>query len=160
MFSMREAKPILDWVLIMALDDKMDAQLDVSLTGRVSHLEVLEGPTGRKQRSEAERARIAAESFRPGVSVSEVARRYGATRSQVYDWRRRLKDGRLALIGGVTSMPSFAEVMVAPADAADAGVARPVAIEIDITGTIIRVPAGVDADELSRVIRAVRKASA
>jgi len=57
-------------------------------------------------------------------------------------------------------MPSFAEVMVAPADAADAGVARPVAIEIDITGTIIRVPAGVDADELSRVIRAVRKASA
>ncbi|MEI7876141.1 MAG: transposase [Alphaproteobacteria bacterium] len=160
MFSMREANPILDWVLIMALDDKMDAQLDVSLTGRVSHLEVLEGPTGRKQRSEAERARIAAESFRPGVSVSEVARRYGATRSQVYDWRRRLKDGRLALIGGVTSMPSFAEVMVAPADAADAGVARPVAIEIDITGTIIRVPAGVDADELSRVIRAVRKASA
>jgi len=102
MFSMREANPILDWVLIMALDDKMDAQLDVSLTGRVSHLEVLEGPTGRKQRSEAERARIAAESFRPGVSVSEVARRYGATRSQVYDWRRRLKDGRLALIGGVT----------------------------------------------------------
>ena len=160
MFSMREANPILDWVLIMALDDKMDAQLDVSLTGRVSHLEVLEGPTGRKQRSEAERARIAAESFRPGVSVSEVARRYGATHSQVYDWRRRLKDGRLALIGGVTSMPSFAEVMVAPADAADAGVARPVAIEIDITGTIIRVPAGVDADELSRVIRAVRKASA
>ena len=160
MFSMREANPILEWVLIMALDDKMDAQLDVSLTGRVSHLEVLEGPTGRKQRSEAERARIAAESFRPGVSVSEVARRYGATRSQVYDWRRRLKDGRLALIGGVTSMPSFAEVMVAPADAADAGVARPVAIEIDITGTIIRVPAGVDADELSRVIRAVRKASA
>jgi transposase len=144
----------------MTLDGKMDAQLDVLSTGRVSRLEVLDGPTGRKQRSEAERARIAAESFRPGVSVSEVARRYGATRSQVYDWRRRLKDGRLALAGGVAAMPAFAEVVVAPAVAADAGVLRPSAIEIDIAGTIIRVPAGVEADDLSRVIRAVRKASA
>lgn len=144
----------------MTLDGKIDAQLDVSSAGRVSRLEVLEGPTGRKQRSEAERARIAAESFRPGVSVSEVARRYGATRSQVYDWRRRLKDGRLALAGGVTAMPAFAEVVVAPAAAVDAGVRRPVVIEIDIAGAIIRVPAGVDADDLLRVIRATRKASA
>ncbi|WP_395661494.1 transposase [Aestuariivirga sp.] len=35
----------------------------------------------------------AAESFRPGRSVSGVAKRYGATRSQVYDWRQRLKGG-------------------------------------------------------------------
>ncbi|WP_395661104.1 IS66-like element accessory protein TnpA [Aestuariivirga sp.] len=138
----------------------MDAQLDFSSTGRVSRLEVLDGPTGRKQRSEAEQARIAAESFWPGVSVSEVARRYGATRSQVYDWRRRLKDGRLALAGGVAAMPAFAEVMVTLAAAADAGVLRPSAIETDIAGTIIRVPAGVEAEALSRVIRAVRKASA
>ena len=138
----------------------MDAHLDVSSTGRVSRLEVLDGPTGRKQRSEAERARIAAESFRPGVSVSEVARRYGATRSQVYDWRRRLKDGRLALAGGGNAMPAFAEVVVAPAVAAGAQACRSVVIERDIAGTIIRVPAGVEADDLSRVIRAVRKASA
>jgi hypothetical protein len=57
-------------------------------------------------------------------------------------------------------MPSFAEVVVAPTVAADAGVLRPTAIEIDIAGTIIRVPTGVEADDLSRVIRAVRKASA
>jgi hypothetical protein len=48
----------------------MDAQLDVSSTGRVSRLEVLEGPTSRRQRSEAKQARIAAESFRPGVNRS------------------------------------------------------------------------------------------
>jgi transposase len=144
----------------MTLDGKMDAQLDFSSTGRVSRLEVLDGPTGRKQRSETERARIAAESFRPGVSVSEVARRYGATRSQVYDWRRRLKDGRLALPGGGTTMLSFAEVVVASAVAADASVPKSVMIEIDVAGTIVRVPAGVEADELSRVIRAVLKASA
>lgn len=138
----------------------MDVQLDVSSTGRVSRLEVLEGPTGRKQRSEVERTRIAAESFRPGVSVADVARRHGATRWQVYDWRRRLKDGRLALAGGLTGVASFAEVVVAPEATADAGDRRRGVIEIDVSGTIIRVPAGVDADELARVIRAVRKASA
>ncbi|BBB94767.1 transposase [Bradyrhizobium elkanii] len=32
----------------------------------------------------------AAESLLPGVQVSEVARKHGVTRWQVYDWRRRL----------------------------------------------------------------------
>jgi transposase len=144
----------------MAVDGKMDVQFDVSSAGLVSHLEVLEGSTGRKHRSEAERARIAAESFRPGVSVSAIARRYGAIRSQVYDWRRRLKDGRLVLPVGVSAMPAFAEVAVALEGGPDAGVPRPVLIEIDVAGAIIRVPAGVEADDLSRVIRAVRRGSA
>ncbi|WP_346732211.1 transposase [Bradyrhizobium sp. 45] len=39
-------------------------------------------------RSEAERARIVAESLLPGTQVSEVARKHGATRWQIYDWRR------------------------------------------------------------------------
>ena len=69
------------------------------MTGRVTRLEVLEGPMGRNLRSESERARIATQSLRPGISVSEVAKRYVATRLQVYDWRRRQKDGRLALAG-------------------------------------------------------------
>ena len=34
----------------MGLDGKMDVQLDVSKAGRVSRLEVLEGPTGRRNR--------------------------------------------------------------------------------------------------------------
>jgi transposase len=144
----------------MALDSKMDVQLDVSSPGRVSRLEVLEGPTDRKERSEAERARIAAESFRPGASVADVARRHGATRWQVYDWRRRLKDGRLALADRVTGAPYFAEVVIAPEAAADTRDRRPAMIEIDVDGVIIRLTAGVDSDELSRVIRAVRKASA
>jgi transposase-like protein len=38
-------------------------------------------------RSEAERARIVAESLLPGAQVSEVARKHGATRWQIYDWR-------------------------------------------------------------------------
>ena len=75
----------------MGLDSKKDVHLDGSSVGAVSRLEVLEGPSGRRVRSEAERARIAAESLLPGAQVSEVARKHGATRWQVYDWRRRFR---------------------------------------------------------------------
>lgn len=68
----------------MGLDGKKDVHLDGSSAGAVSRLEVLEGPSGRRGRSEAERARIAAESLLPGAQVSEVAREHGATR-----WLRR-----------------------------------------------------------------------
>ncbi|WP_461344873.1 transposase [Bradyrhizobium sp. USDA 4451] len=51
---------------------------------------MLEGPSGRR-RSEAERARIVAESSLSGAQVAEEARKHGATRWQVYDWRRRFR---------------------------------------------------------------------
>ncbi len=44
----------------MGLDSKKDVHLDVSSAGSVSRLEILEGPSGRRVRSEADRARIAA----------------------------------------------------------------------------------------------------
>lgn len=69
----------------MGLDSKKDIHLDGSSAGAVSRLEVLEGPSGRRVRSEAERARIVA------AQVSEVARKYGATRWQIYDWRRGVR---------------------------------------------------------------------
>lgn len=70
------------------MDSKKGVHLDVSPVGPVSRLEVLEGPSGRRVRSEAERARIVAESLQSGAQVSEVARKHGATRWQIYDWRR------------------------------------------------------------------------
>lgn len=66
------------------MDGKVDGQLDVS-SGGVSRIEVIEGRSGRRARSPAERARIAAESFLPGVRVADVARKHGATRWQVYE---------------------------------------------------------------------------
>ncbi len=60
----------------------------------MNRLEVLEGPSGRRIRSETERARIVAESLLPGAQVSEVARKHGATRRQIYDWRRRRAEQR------------------------------------------------------------------
>ncbi len=60
-------------------------------------LEVIEGPSGRRRRTKAERARIAVEGLMPGVSVADVARRHGTTRWQVYDWRKKPRTGQLVL---------------------------------------------------------------
>lgn len=60
----------------MGLDSKKGVSLDGSPVGSVSRLEVLEGPSGRRVRSEAERARIVAESatWCPGVRGGAQAR--------------------------------------------------------------------------------------
>jgi transposase len=48
---------------------------------------MIEGPSGRRRRGNAERARIATESLMPGAKVADIARRHGTTRWQVYDCR-------------------------------------------------------------------------
>ena len=65
------------------MDVKMDGYLDGSTVGYAGRMEVIEGRSGRRLRSEAERARIAAESLAPGARVVDVARRHGVTRWQV-----------------------------------------------------------------------------
>lgn len=53
----------------MGLEGKKDAHLDSSTvgSGAVSRLEVLEGPSGRRVRSEAEWARVVGESLLPAL---------------------------------------------------------------------------------------------
>ena len=96
----------------MERDGKMGVHLDVSRDGYGGRLEVIEGPTGRQRRSDAEKARIVAESLMPGVTVADVARRHGTTRWQVYDWRRRAREGRLALSAETTPSVAFAALVV------------------------------------------------
>ena len=92
----------------MAGDVQTDVQLDVSTKESVGRIEVIGAVSGRRQRAEAEKARIAAESLLPGVAVAGIARKHKVTRWQVYDWRRRLKDGRLAIPESVAEAPAFA----------------------------------------------------
>jgi len=134
--------------------------LDGSSGGEVSRLEVIEGPTGRRRRTKAERARIAAESLVPGASVADVARRHGSTRWQVYDWRKKLRTGQLVVPESVAALPMFAELVVEGAAAEiPAETEVTTGVEIVVGDVVIRV--GADADEvlLTRSIRAVRAAA-
>lgn len=143
----------------MERDGKMGVHLDGSVGVGVSRLEVIEGPSGRRRRTKAERARIAAESMMPGVKVADVARKHGTTRWQIYDWRKRIRQGNLVLPESIAALPMFAELTVDDS-AMDAPTARAASdLEIVVGDVVIR--AGTDADEghLTRVIRAARAAT-
>ena len=92
----------------------MDVSLDGSRDGFAGKMEILEGCTGRRSWSESERARIAAESLVPGVRVANIARRHEVTRWQVYDWRKKLNAGVLALAAETAKEPMFAALVVEP----------------------------------------------
>jgi transposase len=139
----------------MGRGGKMGVHLDVPINGFAGRLEVIEGPTGRRQRTRAEKARIVAESLMPGVRVAEVARKYGATRWQVYDWRKRLRrQERLALPDSAGAAPAFAAVVVENAPRRQAATC----IEIVLGDIVIRAEPGVDEEHLSRIIRIARAA--
>ncbi|WP_407121581.1 IS66-like element accessory protein TnpA [Bradyrhizobium sp. STM 3561] len=135
----------------MGLDSKKDVHLDGPRS--VSRLEVLEGPSGRRVRSEAERARIVAESLLPGAQVSEVARKHGATRWQIYNWRRRFRQ-RGMLPPCDAPQPTFAPLVVE--HALEERHAPTVTLEIAIGDVVLRTDTAIDGEQLSRVIRAVR----
>ena len=113
--------------------------------------------TGRRRRRDEEKARILAESADPEVNISEVARRNGVNRGLLNTWRRK---ARVASNEG----PQFVQLRLddgvdARPDATDPPrvVARPIErIEVTIAGATVRVPMGVDAATLERVLAAVR----
>ena len=140
----------------MSRDVKMDAHLGVSREGYAGRIEVLGGPTGRRQRSDAEKARIAAESLAPDAVVADIARRHGATRWQIYDWRRRFRSGRLAALEEITASPAFVPLTLdegaRTAPSADL-------VEVAIGDILIRVGRDVGEEHLARIFRAARAAT-
>lgn len=143
----------------MEIDGKMGVHLDGSKSVGVSRLEVIEGPSGRRRRTKAERARIAAESMMPGVTVADIARKHGTTRWQIYDWRKQIRKGNLVVPESVAALPMFAELVVD-----DTAAEAPLAVhgsdlEIVVGDVVIRASGGVDEGQLTRVIRAARAAT-
>lgn len=140
----------------------MDGYMDVSPDGFAGRLEVIEGRSGRRRWSDEEKARIASESYRPGVQVADVARRHGTTRWQIYDWRKRLAKGLLALPTELRTPQGFAAVMVEPEEThlATAPPSSDGVIDLIVEGMTIRVGMAVDEAHLVRVIRAARTATA
>jgi transposase len=142
----------------LARGKEVGVHLDGSCNGSVSRLEVIEGPSGRRQRTEAERARIAAESLMPGMRVADIARKHGTTRWQIYNWRNKLRAGQLMVPESLASLPMFAELMV-ESDTAPVPPTRALsAVEIVVGDIVIRAHVGADEGQLTRAIRAARAA--
>ncbi len=58
-------------------------------------MEILTGVERRRRWSSEEKLQIVQEAFAPGSSVGTVARRHDICRSQIYQWRREFRSGRL-----------------------------------------------------------------
>src|ERR1700734_3337959 len=72
----------------------------------MSRVEVITGPMRRRRWAEEQKRAIVAESFAPGGTVSEVARRADICPAQIYRWRQELR----AVVAG------FAPVLIAPSE--------------------------------------------
>ena len=115
-----------------------------SAGSHISRLEVLEGPTGRRNWPDEVKAQIVAESFEPGVKVSAVARRHGLMPQHLTAWRRLAREGRLVLPSA--GEEPFAHLVVGDPrtaehdDQSGCGV-----ISIETDGIIVRVPVEISA---------------
>ena len=78
----------------MGLDVELDEERVSGFAGRV---EVIEGPSGRRSWPDVVKAQIVRESFEPGVTVSEVARRHRMSPQHLTLWRRAAREGRLTV---------------------------------------------------------------
>lgn len=122
----------------------------------VRRLEVITGVGGRRTWSTEDKARIVGETLAAGANTSAVARQYGLRPQQVYAWRRLAREGTLAVSadGEVGFVP-----IVATDDEAAASLAipsRPVRIDIEIAGMVIRIAPGADWRFVRDVLRAAK----
>ncbi len=111
-------------------------------------------PVSRRRRwSEADRLRIVAESYRPGVSVSVVARRNDVNANLVFTWRRQFRE-QAGGAGGL--VPVVVEPAGTPPPLADAAAgAAPAAGRMEIAladGSRVIVDREVDGSALARVL--------
>lgn len=108
----------------------------------------------RKRRvwSDDEKRMIRAQTRVPGVSVSQVARRYDVNANLVFTW---LRDPRYADADGWDSDTSFLPVELVDASKAEQAAPEPATqMEIELAGGLrLRVVGAYDPDALARLIR-------
>jgi transposase len=119
------------------------------------------GGRGRRNRKwpDEVKARIVAETLKPGVAVNDVARRHGVPANHVSSWRTLARTGRLVLPAPEDPV-EFAALMVGP-------VTDPPRDEVGalnrpeiVTGeVVIRLEAGASAERIASVVCALAASS-
>ncbi|UVC15212.1 IS66-like element accessory protein TnpA [Mesorhizobium onobrychidis] len=122
--------------------------------------EVFTGSGRRREWLPEEKARIVAESYEAGATVSAVARRYALSPQQLFAWRRAARQPLAeAPAPGSLFVPA---VIAAPRPEPAARrrrkqkAARDGVIELEIDGVAMRVGRGADTRTVAAVIRALK----
>jgi transposase len=122
---------------------------------------VLVGRERRRRWTTVQKRGIVEESFAPGASVSEVARRHEVHPNQLHGWRRDARRGSLPIVA--IPQGSFAPVELAgadqpalPAPAIVPEPAAPLVIEVVLrNGRVMRFPERIGARRAARLVDAL-----
>ena len=139
------------------------------MTGRYERVEVITGVAARRRWSVAEKLRIVGELSRPGATVSSVARAHDVHASLLFKWRRLAREGALGSVPtdnelSIVPVRLLAEPSLPPtaderATADDAAGLAGMTVEIALpNGCVLRVPAGIDAARLRRLVMVLKSA--
>lgn len=111
---------------------------------------------GHRQWPDEVKARIVSESLRPGVTVNEVADRYGLKPNHLSSWRTMARQGKLVLPAPENAMEFAALVVDTPVgEPPIKEVARP---EIIVGPVMIRLEEGASVTRIVAVARALASA--
>lgn len=136
----------------------MDLQTELSMyaTNRVRPMEVVPGPTGRRQWPDDLKARIVAETLQPGATVAAVARRHAILPNHLSAWRRLARQGALTL--AEPDMPAFVPISLSSEPLASAADNSDVVPELRIlVGDVtLHVPAGFPVPQAAALVAALR----
>ena len=122
-------------------------------------VEVLGGRDRRRRWSLEEKLRIVAESHEAGAVVRAVAARHDVYPSLLHNWRRQMRDGRLAALPAADFLPvHVAPATTVPAQRSASIQPRAETIEIELPdGCRLRVGNAVNLPTLRRVLAVLRR---
>ncbi len=151
----------------MTLELQNDIHLLVEPAKGAERLEVLAGPTGRRNWPDDVKARIVGESFQRGARVCDVARRNGVAAQHLSTWRRLARDGKLAL--NIPDEAAFATLVLddqpviskpkpVKASTKKSPATLTAVMEIEVSGVIVRLPSNTSSKRIGDIATALRKA--
>ena len=126
--------------------------------------EIISRVERRRRWTAEQKVKMLSEVLEPGATVSAVADRNGISRSQLYAWMKRVREGDIPGISlNGSQEPLFAPVRIAAvptvpttAPAAACSQRRPGAIEIALTnGRVVRAEEGIEPARLARLVAAL-----
>lgn len=114
---------------------------------------------GRRRWPDDLKARIVAETLEPGVTVRDVAERYGVGANRISEWRRLAKDSKLTLPAAVEAA-EFAPLLLCdeqlPLSSSKTTPAADIPlIEIAIGKIMIRLDGSTPAARIAEIVRAM-----